>query len=578
MLTSTLSPFSQSGRAAPHSSSHLLLMRLLLAAALALSLAACGGRDALSDTQATATSGGAEAVLDLDVDTSTDTSLDAAVDAIMAASYADNTQSAAPETTYRVRGAQGGQAGTGSFGGFAAAQQQALPLQVTQALAAAHVPEGAVAMLVAPLPAAGEPLAPLLAWRADASMLPASVMKLVTTYAGLDTLGPSHLWRTRIYTQGRVVDGVLHGNLVIRGSGDPKLVIERLADLLASVQAKGVRHITGDIVLDRSIFKLPAHNAAAFDGEALRPYNVGPDGLLLNFKAMELELVPHANGLIYVTDKAPLAGVAVPETVPAARGGCGDWKTRLGAHFDGPGQLSFGGGFSPSCGAKTLTLAYADPDSFAPRMIEQAWRAAGGQLGGSVHWVNGGTLKGLRPLVTGISLPLASIITDINQFSNNVMAQQLFLTLSAQGGKRGSFAASRSFVGQWWQRHFGADAAAPVMENGSGLSRRERISAASLVALLAHAAHSPHAQTFANSLSVAGVSGTAKTMKTRSPGSVALGRVQMKTGTLRDVVAVAGYAHGMSGRTYAVAGIVNHANAGSARPALDRLLEWAVMQ
>ncbi|MBR6976611.1 MAG: D-alanyl-D-alanine carboxypeptidase, partial [Ottowia sp.] len=177
----------------------------------------------------------------------------------------------------------------GVLAGAALAQQpaataNALPPEVVQALAAARVPTSAVAMMVVPLPEAEQTTAPapLLAWRAEEPMNPASVMKLVTTYAGLDALGPSYFWRTRIEACGRIEDGTLHGDLLVRGSGDPKLVIERLTDLIAAIQEKGVRRITGDILLDRSIFDLAEHDAAAFDSDPLRPYNVGPDGLLMN--------------------------------------------------------------------------------------------------------------------------------------------------------------------------------------------------------------------------------------------------------------------------------------------------------
>ena len=465
--------------------------------------------------------------------------------------------------------------------GAAQAQpQQTLPPAVTRALAAAHVPTSAVAMMVAPLPAAGDAAAPapLLAWRATEPMNPASVMKLVTTAAGLDALGPGYFWRTRIEADGRIEDGTLHGNLLVRGSGDPKLVIERLTELVAAIQEKGVRRITGDILLDRSIFNLDEHDAAAFDRDPLRPYNVGPDGLLMNFTTLVLTFAPDGNGGVRVSSEPPLAGVYVPASVPAAAGACGDWATRLGAGFaEGAQEVRFAGRYPVSCGTKTLTLAYADQGNFAPRMMEGVWRASGAQLGGRERWLQPyEPLLNLTPLVTGYSLPLREIVADINKFSNNVMAQQLFLTLSAQDGKRGSFAASRQWIASWWQQRLGAHAA-PVVENGSGLSRTARVSAASLAALLAHAAGSSYAQDFEQSLSIAGVDGTAKRMGKRSPGSVALGRVSMKTGTLRDVAAVAGYAYGMSGRKYAVIGLINHPNAGSARAALDRLLEWAVM-
>lgn len=477
--------------------------------------------------------------------------------------------------------------------------QEALPPEIADALARAGVPAASVAMVVAPLPPppgavtrAPEPVnpsgesnpapaaaslalpAPRLSWQAEVPMNPASVMKLVTTYAGLDLLGPGHLWKTRVYTQGHIQRGVLHGDLLIQGSGDPKLVLERLQELMRAIQDQGVRQIEGDILLDNSVFKLPPHDAAAFDDEPLRPYNAGPDGLLLNFKALILKFIPDpANRRVLVQSEPPIAGVEIPAEVPAAGGACGNWRTRLSADFSDPDRVSFAGRYPLSCGERDWGVAYADPASYAPRVIEAMWRAAGGGLSGQVKWL-GKPATG-RPLLTGISLSLPEIIADINKFSNNVMAQQLFLTLSAAGDGRGGFGESQNRFKRWWRERFGLRTA-PVVENGSGLSRRERASAAALTALLQHAAGSPHADAFVQSLSIAGVDGTTRRMATRNPESEAIGNARLKTGTLRDVAAIAGYAWGRSGQAYAVVGIINHPNAGAARPALDRLVEWAV--
>ncbi|MDO5692968.1 MAG: D-alanyl-D-alanine carboxypeptidase/D-alanyl-D-alanine-endopeptidase [Pseudomonadota bacterium] len=478
-------------------------------------------------------------------------------------------------------------------------QDGALPPDVSQALARAGVPASAVAMVVAPLPpppgtvtrapepvnpggegnpapaAAGMALpAPRLSWQADVPMNPASVMKLVTTYAGVDLLGPAHFWKTRVYTQGYVRDGVLNGNLLIQGSGDPKLVLERLHELMRAIQDKGIRLVKGDILLDNSVFRLPRHDAAAFDDDPLRPYNAGPDGLLVNFKALIFKFIPDpVSRRVRVETEPPIAGVDIPAEVSGAGGACGNWRARLAADFTDPNRVSFSGRYPLSCGEQQWGIAYVDPASYAPRVIEAMWRAAGGALTGQVKWIDQPATG--QPLLTGFSLPLADIVADINKFSNNVMAQQLFLTLSAAGDGRGSFAESRTRIKRWWRERFGMRAT-PEVENGSGLSRNERVTGASLVALLQHAAGHPNGAVFEHSLSIAGVDGTTRRMATRSPSSAAIGNARLKTGTLRDVVAIAGYAYGHSGRNYAVVGIINHPNAAAARPALDRLVEWAV--
>jgi D-alanyl-D-alanine carboxypeptidase/D-alanyl-D-alanine-endopeptidase (penicillin-binding protein 4) len=462
-----------------------------------------------------------------------------------------------------------------------------LPADIAQALARAGVPVASVAMVVTPLPAPASPEparsasapaqlpVPRLAWQADVPMNPASVMKLVTTSAALDLLGPDYLWKTRVFTQGSVQDGVLRGNLLIQGGGDPKLVRERIEDLLRAIREQGVRRVEGDILLDSSVFNLPPHDPAAFDDDPLRPYNAGPDGLLLNFKALLFKFFPDpASGHVRVEAEPPIAGVTLPAEVPAASGPCGDWHARLAADFHDPTRVTFAGRYPLNCGKQTWGVAYPDPSSYAPRVLDAMWRAAGSELMGQVKWFNGSGSG--KPLFTGYSLPLMDIIGDIHHFSNNVMAQQLFLTLSAGDGRRASFNDSRAALARWWRERIGPRAAAPVIENGSGLSRDERISANALAALLQQAASGPNAAAFEQSLSMAGIDGTTRGLAARNPGSAAIGHARLKTGTLRDVTAIAGYAWGRSGQKYAVVGIINHPNASAARPALDRLLEWAV--
>lgn len=467
--------------------------------------------------------------------------------------------------------------------GFAAAGAQTLPAPVAAALAHAGVPPDHVAMVVMPI--AGREAAPpkpghQFAWRADASMSPASVMKVVTTYAALDLLGPDYFWKTRLYAQGTVRDGTLHGNLLIRGSGDPKLVWDRLTEVFDAAHAKGLNAVDGNILLDRSVFNLPPHDPAAFDDEPLRPYNVGPDGLLVNFKALIFKFYPvPGSASVRVESEPPIAGVRIPATVPAAKGACGDWRERLQGHFSNPDQITFDGRYARSCGDREWSVAYADPNEYAPRVIRALWTGTGGSVSGQVQWLPAGAdptgaVLG-EPWVTGYSLPLAEIIADINQYSNNVMAQQVFLTLS-DGPGGATFAKSIQAVDAWWRRTL-APYPPPVLDNGSGLSRDGRITAAALAALLAHAARDPRAaDAFEQSLPIAGVSGTARFLAVRNPRSDAIGRARFKTGTLRDVVSMAGYAWGLSGRQYVVVGLINDPNAGAARPALDRLVEWAV--
>jgi D-alanyl-D-alanine carboxypeptidase/D-alanyl-D-alanine-endopeptidase (penicillin-binding protein 4) len=248
----------------------------------------------------------------------------------------------------------------------------------------------------------------------------------------------------------------------------------------------------------------------------------------------------------------------------------------LQGDFSSADRVGFSGRYALACGERTWPMAYVAPRLYAPRVIEAMWLSNGGKLTGQVREES--LPQKARLLVSADSLPLSDIIADVNKFSNNVMAQQVFLTLSNQlpsPGRQGSFAASQRQIAAWWKKTM-PSAALPVLENGSGLSRKERSTAGALTALLQHAASTPQASVFANSMGIAGVDGTVQRMRDRNPNSPAIGNAQLKTGTLRDVAAIAGYATATSGQRYSIVAIINHGNAPAARPALDALVEWVV--
>ena len=460
---------------------------------------------------------------------------------------------------------------------------QTLPPEVEAALARAKVPrEALAAIVVEAAPPANGKTAPLLSHRASVPVNPASVMKLVTTYAGLELLGPAYTWPTPVFVDGSIKDGVLTGNLVIQGKGDPKLVLERLWLLLRRVQGLGIKTITGDIVLDRSAFAVAPQNPAEFDGEPLRPYNAAPDALLINFKSVVMTFVPNPGaGMAAVSFDPPLANVQMQGAVPLLAGKtattlaeCGDYRAALQADFSDPFRISFKGSYPAGCGEKVWPVAYADPSSYAERAIAGLWADMGGKLGGRVR--DGRAPANARPVFEAASPALAEVIRDINKYSNNVMAQQLFLSLSLASGSPpvpASLDASRSVVQAWWRERFGA-LDVPVLDNGSGLSRQERITPQALARMLQTAYASGAMPELMASLPITGVDGTLRRSKSR----VSQGWAHLKTGSLRDAAALAGYVHTPSGRRLVVVSIINHPNAAAARPALEALVDWAVKE
>jgi D-alanyl-D-alanine carboxypeptidase/D-alanyl-D-alanine-endopeptidase (penicillin-binding protein 4) len=443
------------------------------------------------------------------------------------------------------------------------ATARSLPRSIEAALTRAGVPREAVVAWVQEVDAPR----PRLSWQADRPVNPASLMKLVTTFSALDLLGPAFTWSTPVWLQGTLAGGVLTGDVTIKGNGDPKLVLERLWLLLRRVQQAGVREIRGDIVMDRSAFVPGELNPADFDGEPLRPYNAGADAMLLNYRAVILTFTPDAaRGIATVGVEPPLAGVRVDTSVPLAAGPCDDWRGTLKADLADPNRMRLAGAFPASCGEKIWPLAYADPKSYNERAIAGLWQEMGGRLTGVVR---DGNAPAASPSFELRSPTLAEVVRDINKLSNNVMAQQLFLTLGATQRGSGTPEASREVVWQWLKGRVGEAASGAVIANGSGLSRESRLSAALLGRLLQTAWSSTVMPELMSSLPVSGIDGTLS----KSKGTP--GRAHLKTGSLRDVVGVAGYVLADSGRRYVVVGIVNHPNANAARPALEALAEWA---
>ena len=413
----------------------------------------------------------------------------------------------------------------------------------------------------------------LFSHQTEQPMNPASVMKLVTTFAALELLGRDYRWRTEAYLGGPLRDGTLDGDLVLKGNGDPKITIEQWAAFVATLREAGLATIRGDLVLDRSAFRLPPHDPAAFDGEPLKPYNVGPDAMLVNFKTVRFRFVPTADGgAVEVIAEPPLPQLAIGAAPQPVDGPCGDWRTSVAAAFIAQSRVAaatFPGRYPRDCGERDWYLALLDGPNYAHGMFASAFAAAGGEFGGTVR--EGRAPVGAAPFAVLESLPLYEVVRDINKLSSNVMARQVFLTLGTTAGPPpATIEKSQAAIARWLAKR---KLALPelVIENGSGLSRIERISVGGLARLLAAADASKVREEFASSLAVAALDGTVQ--RRFQDGSVA-GQALLKTGSLEGVRALAGYVIDGAGRRWIVAAIVNHPNAARSQRALDALVQW----
>jgi len=440
---------------------------------------------------------------------------------------------------------------------------EALPPKVDQALRQAAIPRDALSVVVIPL-GAGTPKTARLLHQADVSRNPASLMKLVTTSAALDLLGPAFTWRTPVAVDGVVRDGVLLGHVYLRGQGDPKIGVEQVWLILRRLQGMGIQKIQGDIILDRTAFEVPPQDPGGFDGEPLRPYNASPDALLLGYKSFLLHFVPDAaNKVARVHVEPPLAGMLVQASVSLSNADCSDYRASLKADFQNPLRISFAGAYPLACADKVWPVAYADPPQFAPRTIHGMWLQLGGQLSGRVR--EGAMPPHLKPLWSHESPSLAEVVRDINKFSNNVMADQLFLTLGLNQRGLGNAVNTKAVIDAWWRERFGQEP--PFMDKGSGLSREARITPQALAGLLQWVWLQPFMPELMASLPLTGVDGTLKRSKSTASA-------HLKTGSLRDVMGVAGYVDAAQGQRYVLVVIVNHANAYQARPVIDALIDW----
>jgi D-alanyl-D-alanine carboxypeptidase/D-alanyl-D-alanine-endopeptidase (penicillin-binding protein 4) len=449
--------------------------------------------------------------------------------------------------------------------------QAALPPEVLRALQSGGIPEDAVSVYVRRVD--GD--LPVLAQRDERAMNPASVMKLLTTYAGLELLGPAYAWRTELYAAAPPVEGVLHGDLILKGYGDPTLTQEKFWNLIHGLRVEGVREIRGDLVLDRSFFEASEFDPGAFDGDPYRPYNSGPDALLVNFKSTSFHIRPEANGVAIKVDPE-LPHLKVVNRLKPATGSCMDWKNRLAydVRQDKEGWVvSFNGSYAASCANRTLDLSLPAHPEYIFQLFKTLWREQDGIFHGKLR--EGSAPPKAVLLTQTFSPPLADVIRQINKYSNNLMARQLLITLGAErGGIPGNAAKGAEAIRAWLAAN-GMAFPELVIENGSGLSRIERISARHLGELLLTAYGNPFMPELMSSLPLMAVDGT---LQRRTQVSALAGRAHLKSGSLDDVRAIAGYLLDEQGRRWVVVMMVNHPYAAASKPAQDALLEWVYHQ
>ncbi len=446
---------------------------------------------------------------------------------------------------------------------------------------------------MATTPDAQKPGKSVLEFNSETARNPASVIKLLTTLGALEILGPDYQWQTRYFIDGKLDNqlnnGILKGNLVMQGGGDPFLTVDRFWHQLNALKQFGIHTISGDLLMDGAFFNLPLHDPAEFDDRPSRLYNVGADANLVNFSATRFVIRPltgksadgKSGGQIQISAYPPLSGLKIVNQIQAKNGKCrkggvGISITREGANI----IATLSGAYYLRCGQHSISRVITDNQDYTYRLFRSLWEQNGGRF-------QGGYSVGLTPenalkILTFPSVPLADIITSINKYSNNVMARHLFLSLDAETESRKSAQESlklgadiegaRAALDNWLALN-GISNHLMFVDNGSGLSRQTRITSNSLTAILQHAWSSNYRPEFLSSLSLSALDGT---MRKRIALSDLSGRARIKTGLINGVRSMAGYVHSRHKKHYSVVMMIesDRITYSNGNEIQDALLKW----
>lgn len=421
----------------------------------------------------------------------------------------------------------------------------------------------------------------VMSWQAARPFVLASTSKLITSMAALDLLGPGYRWRTRAYLSGPLTNGRLLGDLVIRGGGDASLTSQDLLAWFQQLREQGLQEVWGDIILNRDAFNLrPQDMVSTPEPTPERPHHVRPDALALDAGVVRVAVQTDGGGRANIQVTPPLQNVQVINSL--GRGGA---CVASAVYRDVEGalqpQLQVSGQWSARCGVQQIRFAPVSMRDLGLRAIEGLWLQAGGVLRGRVvehtasspvPWQTSGG-PAVAPFAEHLSEPMSRQLLDMNKRSDNLLARHVMLSLSPDFPNHPATAdAAQARMREWLSRK-GLRREWVGVDTGSGLSRLEKATPQAMVYLLSRAARGANGKLLMKTLPIAGVDGT---LEGRLRGGAAEGQAWLKTGTLLDTRALAGYVRTRSGQMMGVCLLANHAeNVAAATPALDACVEWA---
>lgn len=418
--------------------------------------------------------------------------------------------------------------------------------------------------------------APVLSYNEHSARNPASAIKLFTSYGALEMLGPAYQWTTELYADGELKNGVLNGNLWIKGGGDPYLPIERMWLLVHRLQTNGLHTINGDLIIDQSLFQAISEDPGSFDRQPLRAYNVVPAALVSNFNVSTFLFRPASSGNRVDVQIVPdLAGLKVINNLRTVNRSCRGYNRGIAINIDNKGQVILDGQFPSRCKIYGMSRSVMPRDAYTARLFRKLWLESGGQWQGRLRSASREFEQ--DPLLKFDSVFLSQAVRSINKYSNNVMTRMLFLTLGLEKfGPPASTANARLAMEQWLPTK-GVPLKGLLIDNGAGSSRKTRATAHQFSKLLSAAWQSPYMPELLSSMAISGEDGTFARRHVVGPLK---GRAHLKTGRLDHAVSMAGIVQAHSNKRYIVVSLHNATDAhrGSGHAIQDALLRWAHAQ
>ena len=425
----------------------------------------------------------------------------------------------------------------------------ALPSGIEAQIKKSGISKKDISIYIKEVGAGGRVIASL---NADKTRTPASVIKVLATYAAVLKLGFDYRWPTQFYTTGALKNGVLRGDLFVKGFGDPTLSAKDLESIVASIKAKGIRKITGNIVIDRSYFDVGSKNNSGFDQHTYSPYNAMPDAMMFNERVSTICVTPNKNDVRkkYVDGSYKIRNRLQRVNKPCR--GRYSWPAVKIDKSQTMPEVILQGKISKRCGKRNICKVITKPYKSFYYALRDALKKSGIKVVGTMRLRK--ISSNANILFTHYSKSLEKIVSKTAKKSNNLYARHLLLLLGAKVyGAPATTDKGRKAV-EYILRSKGALSRGTLkIDNGSGLSRSAKMSA-KILADMYDNAYGHYGQRWMNTLSIAGVDGT---IKKRFRGTVVKNHAWMKTGTLKRVKNIGGYVKSKQGRLYTVVILVN---------------------